>query len=85
MAGVFIFALFSLIGYMNDYARLYLYGFLYGLGYVVSTTLHDITGNLFYWPMALVGLVVALNGLVLFVRFLREYPLPPDPVLEVSE
>ena len=84
MAGVFIFALFSLIGYMNDYVRLYLYGFLYGLGYVVSTMLQDITGNLFYWPMALVGLVVALTGLVLFVRFLREYPLPQEPVLEVN-
>jgi hypothetical protein len=84
MAGVFIFALFSLIGYMNDYARLYLYGFLYGLGYLISTTLQDITGNPFYWPMALVGLVVALIGLILFVRFLREYPLPQEPVLEVN-
>ena len=84
MAGVFIFALFSLIGYMNDYVRLYLYGFLYGLGYVVSTMLQDITGNPFYWPMALVGLVVALTGLVLFLRFLREYPLPQEPVLEVN-
>jgi hypothetical protein len=84
MAGVFIFALFSLIGYMNDYVRLYLYGFLYGLGYVVSTTLQDITGNPFYWPMALVGLVVALIGLVLFIRFLREYPLPQETVLEMN-
>jgi hypothetical protein len=84
MAGVFIFAIFSVIGYVNDYVRLYLYGFLYGLGYVVSTILQDITGNPFYWPMALVGLVVALTGLVLFLRFLREYPLPQEPVLEMN-
>jgi MFS family permease len=83
-AGVFISAIFSLIGYMNDYVRLYLYGFLFGLGYVISTTLQDITGNPFYWPWALAGLIVALIGLVLFIRFLREYPLPQETVFEMN-
>jgi len=75
-AGVFIFAIFSVIGYMNDYPRLYFYGFLFGLGYVVSTTLQDITGILFYWPWALSGLVAVIVGIILFIRFLRDYPLP---------
>lgn len=83
-AGVFILAIFSVIGYMNDYARMYFYGFLFGLGYVVSTTLQDITGNPFYWPWALAGLVAVVTGLIMFVRFLRAYPLPQEPVLETN-
>jgi len=83
-AGIFIFAIFSVIGYMNDYPRLYLYGFLFGLGYVVSTVLQDMTGNPLYWPYALAGLVAAVIGIILFIRFLRDYPLPQEPVLEMN-
>jgi MFS family permease len=81
-AGIFIFTIFCLIGYVNDNARYYLYGFLFGLGYVISTVLQDITGDPFYWPWMLAGLVAVVIGLVLFVRFLREYPLPQDTVYE---
>jgi MFS family permease len=84
VAGIFIFALFSVIGYMNDYMRLYIYGFLFGLGYIVSTALQDITGNPFYWPWMLAGLVAVIVGSILFLRFLREYPLPQEPVLEMN-
>ena len=83
-AGIFIFAVFSLIGYMNDYPRLYLYGFLFGLGYVVSTVLQDMTGNPLYWPYALAGLTAAVIGIILFIRFLRDYPPPQEPVLETN-
>jgi hypothetical protein len=83
-AGIFIFALFSVIGYMLDYVRLCFYGFLFGFGYVVSTALQDITGNPFYWPWAISGLVAVILGLIIFLRFLRAYPLPQEPVLEVN-
>ena len=83
-AGVFIFAIFSLIGYMNDYARLYLYGFLFGLGYVISTVLQDMTGNPTYWPGMLAGAIAAVIGMIIFIRFLRDYPLPQEPVLETN-
>ena len=83
-AGIFIFAIFCMIGYMNDYPRMYLYGFLFGLGYVISTALQDITGNPLYWPWALAGLVAVIIGIILFIRFLREYPLPQEPVFEVN-
>ena len=79
-AGIFIFAVFSLIGYMNDYVRLYIYGFLFGLGYVISTMLQDISGNPLYWPWMLTGLLVAITGLAIFMRFLQEYPLPAEEV-----
>ena len=81
-AGVFIFGIFCLIGYMNNYERLYFYGFLFGLGYIVSTTLQDITGNPFYWPWALSGIVVAVTGITIFIRFLRKYPFPKNGTLK---
>jgi len=81
-AGIFIFVIFSVIGYVIDNVRLYVYGFLYGLGYVVSTVLQDLIGIQFYWPMAVAGLVAVVTGLVLFIRFLRDYPLLQEPVLE---
>ena len=74
-AGIFIFVIFSVIGYVIDNVRLYAYGFLYGLGYVVSTVLQELIGIQFYWPMAVAGLVPVITGLVLFVWFLRTYPL----------
>ena len=83
-AGIFIFAIFSVIGFMNDYPRMYFYGFLFGLGYVISTTLQDITGNPFYWPWALAGLVAVTTGLILFFRFLRAYTRPQESILEAN-
>ena len=80
-AGVFIFAIFTVIGYVNDHPRMYIYGLLFGLGYIASTALQDITGNPFYWPWAIAGVTVAVIGLVLFFRFLREYPIPSETAL----
>lgn len=74
-AGIFILGIFSLIGYMNDHPRMYLYGALFGFGYILSTYIQDQTGTLFYWPFAISGLVVAIIGLTLFSRFLQKYPL----------
>ena len=75
-AGIFIFVLFSSIAYVNDYPRMYVYGLLFGLGYIISTALQDITGNPFYWPQALAGLGAVISGLVIFRSFLQKYPRP---------
>jgi hypothetical protein len=75
-AGVFIFALFSIIGYMNDNPRMYFYGALFGLGYIISTYIQDQTGDPFYWPQAIAGTLVAIIGLVVFARFLQKYRHP---------
>ena len=64
--------------YINDYPRLYLYGWLFGGGYVLATYLQDLGGGSFYWPQTLAGLAAAIIGLVLFIRFLKEYPLPDE-------
>lgn len=83
-AGIFIFVIFSVIGFMNDYPRMYFYGFLFGMGYVTSTALQDITGNPFYWPWTFAGLVAAAIGLMIFIRFLRDYPLPQETLMEAN-
>ena len=81
-AGIFIIAIFSFLVYMKDYPRLYLYGWLFGIGYVMSTYIQDQTGDLFYWPWAIAGLMVAIIGLVLFTRFLQAYALPSETVVK---
>jgi MFS family permease len=83
-AGIFIIAIFSLLAYMNDHPRLYLYGWLFGIGYVVSTYIQDQTGSLFYWPWAIAGILVAIIGAILFSLFLKKYPIPVDSVPESS-
>jgi hypothetical protein len=77
-AGIFILGIFSIFGFMNDYPRMYLYGVLFGLGYVVSTYIQDQNGILFYWPWATAGALAVLLGLATFTRFLKEYPLPRE-------
>jgi len=83
-AGIFILGIFSLLGYMNDYPRMYLYGTLFGFGYILSTYIQDQTRTLFYWPWAISGLVVAIIGLTLFSRFLQKYPIPDNHTIEVN-
>jgi len=80
-AGIFVFGIFSLIGFMNDYPRMYLYGALFGSGYILSTYLQDQIGILFYWPWAVSGLLVAAIGAVYFIQFLKDFPKPVEPDL----
>jgi hypothetical protein len=83
-AGIFILGIFSLLGYMNDYPRMYLYGALFGFGYFLSTYIQDQTGTLFYWPWAISGLLVAIIGFTMFTRILQKYPLHHNPSIEVN-
>ncbi len=81
IAGVFILGIFCLIGYMNDYPRLYLYGGLFGAGYIVSTALEDFRGILFYWPWTITGALAVVIGLIIFGLFLKKYPKLPESAL----
>lgn len=68
---------FSLIGYLIDYNRFYLIGFAAGIGlclsHIFENTIAILTASLSF---GVVGLLLTVCGLVLFVRFLREYPKP---------
>lgn len=67
-------AIFCLIGYFTGVARFYLYGVLLGVGNFTTTVLkvyHDI---LFGWPIALAGLIIALAGAAVLLKFLQTHP-----------
>jgi hypothetical protein len=67
---------FSLAAYLLGFWRLYLYGILFAL---IFTTLELIrVGALRTLPTIAAGLGILASGLVLFARFLRKYPLPPQ-------
>jgi hypothetical protein len=76
--GVNAVVVFSLIAYYLDYHRAYVYGWFYALAFPTTILLAkhmDIT-----FPIAYIvpagGMI--LVGTVLFVQFLRQYPVPPE-------
>jgi len=66
---------FGAMGYYLDLPRLYLYGWFFGLSIFINELLRPVTP----YPLLLAVLpfvaVMSGIGLVLFVRFLRDYPL----------
>jgi MFS family permease len=73
--GVWMMGVFSLASYWIDFTRGYVIGVLYALGFSGTMLLDS--------PMMFVvaGAVILLMGLVVFVRFLREYPVPEENTL----
>lgn len=76
---------FAIGAYLLDVPRFYFYGVLYALPFPAAIALdengivsHNVAFPLSYGVSA--GIIV-LIGLVLFVRFLNDYPLPPEPQL----
>ena len=72
---------FCLIGYYTGVARFYFYGVLLGVGNFATTVLlvyHDLQ---FGWPVALAGLIIALMGVSVLMKFLQAHPLPDAEAL----
>jgi hypothetical protein len=71
--GVMMVSVFSLMGYWLDFRRMYLIGLAFAVAFTTMMLLHN--------PIVffLAGAVVLVPGLFIFVRFLRRYPLPPEP------
>lgn len=67
---------FSLIGYLFGVARLYLYGWLLGVGDLASTALNQARGLPFNLPMVISAGIILAIGVVLLVRFVRKYTIP---------
>ncbi len=82
-AAVVIFAasciiVFGLAAYYLDFARLYLYGPLYGAAFPFAVAVHGLADvpQSFLAAYGLTAAPMLVIGLVLLIRFLREYPLP---------
>ena len=67
---------FSLIGYLIDYNRFYLIGFATGTGLFLSEVFEKSTASvtIVYLSFGLAGIFLTVLGLVLFIRFLHDYP-----------
>jgi hypothetical protein len=71
---------FGLGAYFLDVSRFYAYGMLYAMPLPVGIVLLQNTGlpGLMFLPFGVSGVVMVLIGAVLFIRFLRDYPLLPE-------
>jgi hypothetical protein len=71
---------FGLGAYFLDVSRFYAYGVLYAIPLPVGIGLLQNTGlpGFMFLPFGVSGVVMVLIGAVLFIRFLRDYPLLPE-------
>lgn len=71
---------FCVSAYHLDLERLYLYGMLFAIPFPIHIMLrHDMTlGRFSLFGFFLSGIVILLVGTILFIRFLRKYPLPKE-------
>jgi hypothetical protein len=74
--------IFSLLAYYMDFTRLYLYGVLFALPVPVGIAIKQFTDqNLNHVVFAVPGIAMLIVGTVLLVRFLRDYPISGQEVL----
>lgn len=81
IVAVFYAGIFGAVAYYMDFGRLYAYGLLFAISEVLWGLFGKPIG-----PMVdtVLGIVILLIGVVVFVRFLRKYPLPADEALDVN-
>ena len=72
--------IFSAMGYLFGVTRMYFYGWMLGLANLVSIVMQHKAGWTFMIPLAIASGVIILIGLVLLVRFLRQYPVQEEQV-----
>ena len=77
-----IVGIFCLIAYYTGITRFYLHGLLLGVGNFATTVLHSYSDVQFGWPIAIAGLIIAAIGIVVLVKFIRDYPLPSVEVAD---
>jgi len=73
---IFIVIVFSLIGYLIDYNRFYLIGFAVGIGLRLSEVLENSATSVVVVSLSfgIAGLFLVVLGIILLIRFLRDYP-----------
>lgn len=77
---------FSLLAYFLDCTRLYAYGLLFALPIPCDIVLKKLLGvNLITITLAVSAAVMLFVGTILLNRFLRDYPLPPQEVINGNQ
>ena len=74
IGAIFVGPSIALIAYFNDFLRGYYIAFIMSLGVFLLIWFGE--------PIYLIsaGLLIVIPGVVLFIRFLREHPVPPAEV-----
>jgi MFS family permease len=82
--GFAVIALFSFIAFSYEQPRMHLYGLLLGLSLPFDVVFEETTG--LDWPLGMfvAGSVMLVVGIVIFSRFLRDYPIPEGGVYDGS-
>ena len=68
--------IFSVVARSAGVGRVYLYGWLLGLGTLASTALEHYAGITFHFPLAIAAGIIVVVGIGGLIRFLREFPIP---------
>ena len=76
--GLFAFLICAFFAYTRDYPRLYLYGLLMGLSIPASAFLEAYAGISFPIAWVITGSIILIVGVITFIHFLRDYPLPTE-------
>ncbi len=77
IVGLFIIPIFGIIAYLMKYSRLYLIGMLIWLAILINELLYDPLAYEIRWLISygIMGGIIFSIGLVIFIRFLKKYPL----------
>lgn len=75
VVGLFV-LVFSVLARRSGVGRLYLYGWLLGLGNLALTVLDHSAGYTFHFPLAIAAGIIVIVGIGVLLRFLREFPIP---------
>lgn len=78
--GVNAVVVFSLGAYFLDFHRAYVYGWLYALAFPASIMLAEHAGITFPVAYAVSAGIMILVGMILFFRFLRDYPILAEEI-----
>ncbi|MFX1468652.1 MAG: hypothetical protein ACFFB8_08300 [Promethearchaeota archaeon] len=75
--GLFIIPLFGIIAYLMKYPRLYLIGLFIWLAIFINELLYDPIDYQIRWLLSygIMGGIIFSMGLIIFIRFLKKYPL----------
>ena len=78
--GLFLIPLFSIMAYLMKYPRLYLIGMLIWFAIFINELLYDPIDYRIRWLLSygIMGSIIFIIGLVIFIGFLKKYPLPKE-------
>ena len=76
---------FSLMAYFLDFSRLYVIGLMYAIAVPLDVVQRELSSiDLTFVAFGAPAAVILLMGAVVFIRFLRDYPLSTEEALDVN-